>query len=91
MASQITCIIKPIWGDHHAIEYVGGYRMSGLPFRITRTECSMDIILGRDSYFVQVGTARANVEGYVMNGGYYIRTYPDHTLKDNLLSLPPCL
>ena len=91
MAGQFTCITKPQpHSDHEAITNVGGTRGSGARFYITRTECANDIDAGRDTYFVLVRGARANVTTYVRNGVKYIRTTPDSTRRDNLLSLPPC-
>jgi Protein of unknown function (DUF3892) len=93
MPSQITCITKPDRYNHHeAITNVGGVRANGSSFYITREQCADDIRFRRDTYFVQVGRDHANVEAYQRehNGPWFIRTYPDHTQKDNLLSLRQC-
>lgn len=91
MPSQITCVTKPNrYSSHEAITYVGGVRGGGNSFYITRQACADDIRLGRESYFVQVGRNRIDVEAYQKNGVWFIRTRPDHTQQDNLLSLPEC-
>lgn len=38
--------------------------------------------------FVQVGNSRANCETKSIGNVSYLETYPDHTMRDNLLSLP---
>jgi hypothetical protein len=86
MASQITCITKPgPYDDHEHITQVGGPG-----YYITREACANKIDAGRESYFVQVGTSRADVTTYSRGGVKYIRTKRDATRKDNLLSLPQC-
>lgn len=91
MASQITCITKPDpHSSHEAITNVGGTKANGGRFYITRTECANDITTGRESYFVQVGSDKVDVTAYERNGTWYIKTKPDYTQKDNLLSLPQC-
>lgn len=91
MASQIKCITKPnAHSSHEAITHVGGARSNGGYFYITRTECANDIRTNRESYFVQVGNDKVDVIAYEKGGVWYIKTKPDSTLRDNLLSLPPC-
>jgi hypothetical protein len=93
MASQITCITKPDRENtHEAITAVGGMRGSGTTFYISRQDCADDIRLGRETYFVQVGRYRVNVIAYQRPGGsqWFIKTEPDETKRDNLLSLPGC-
>ncbi len=93
MASQITCITKPDrYNSHEAITDVGGKRANGVGFNTTRQQCADDIRFGRDSYFVQVGRYRVEVTAYQNNygGPWFIKTEPDETQKDNLLSLPGC-
>ncbi len=91
MASRIDCITKP--HPHSPLEHithVGGTRSSGLRFKITRTQCADDINSRRESYFVQVGSDKIGVETYVLHGTKFIKTKPDNTKRDNLLSLPQC-
>jgi hypothetical protein len=93
MASQITCITKPDrYNDHEAITNVGGVRSNGVNFLITREQCADDIRLRRDTYFVHVGGYHVNVEAYQRTAGgpWFIKTRPDATRKDNLLSLVEC-
>ncbi len=86
MARQITCITKPdVYNTHETITHVGG---SG--FYITRLECANDIDAGRESYFVKVGTDRAEVTTYVKNGVQFIKTTPAWTQRDNPLCPPKC-
>ena len=92
MASQITCISKPDrFSSHEAITHVGGMRTNGTGFNITRQQRADDIRSGSESYFVQVGRYRIDVTAYQGSGGiWFIKTEPDETRKDNLLSLPEC-
>lgn len=91
MASRIECITKPdVNSSHEAILNVGGSRANGGRFYISRTECANDIRLGRESYYVHVGGYQIDVTAYERNGTWYIRTSPDATQKDNLLSLKQC-
>ena len=86
MSRRITCITKPnAHSTHEAITHVGG---SGL--YITRTECANDIRSGRESYHVKVGFYDVAVVAYERGGVWFIRTTPDSTTKDNLLSLGQC-
>jgi hypothetical protein len=93
MASQILCITKPDrYSDHEAITHVGGKRSNGrgAEFYITRRVCADDIRFNRESYFVHVRGYTVQVEAYEKGGEWFIRTKPDDTRKDNLLSLPQC-
>lgn len=93
MASQITCITKPDrYSDHEAITRVGGVRANQTSFNITREQCADDIRFKREDYFVQVGGYKVDVTAYQRTGGgpWFIKTTPDATKKDNLLSLREC-
>ena len=91
MASQITCITKPDrYNEHEAITDVGGVRASGAGFYIRRQRCADDIRSRREAYFVTVGSKSVDVQAYLKNGVWFIKMEPDHTRKDNLLSLPKC-
>jgi hypothetical protein len=91
MSHRITCITKPDRENtHEAIQRVGGIQENGTSFNITREEC-YDYIKAGHKFHVKVGVYDANVEAYQRNGvGKYIKTYPDATKKDNLLSLDRC-
>ena len=65
-------------------------RADGEQFNITREECAADILDQKAAYEVVVGNVRTVVEAYERNGQKYIRTKPDRTDLDNLLSLPEC-
>jgi hypothetical protein len=69
---------------------VGGLDGAGVSFYITREE-AYDYIKGGHNFHVRVGGYDVIVIAYEINGrGKYIRTTPDATKKDNLLSLPAC-
>jgi len=86
MSKQITCITKPnTQSSHEAITHVGG---SG--FYITRAQCVSDIRDGRESYHVRAGGYDVSVIAYEREGTWFIKTKPDATQKDNLLSLGQC-
>jgi Protein of unknown function (DUF3892) len=91
MSHQITCITKPDREDRHeAIQRVGGIEQNGNRFNISREEC-YDYIKAGHSFHVRVDNFNIGVEAYQINNqGKYIKTYPDATKRDNLLSLPPC-
>lgn len=86
MSRQITCITKPnVHSSHEAITHVGG-----AGFYITRGECVNDIRANREKYHVRVGLYDVAVIAYERGGFWFIRTTPDNTQKDNLLSLRQC-
>jgi Protein of unknown function (DUF3892) len=90
MSHQITCITKPDReSSHEAIQRVGGIAEGGQRFNVTRVEC-YDYIKSGHKFHVVVDRYDVNVEAYERNGGKFVRTYPDATKKDNLLSLPEC-
>jgi len=91
MSHRITCITKPDRENHHeAIQRVGGISQNGSSFNITREECYDNIKAGH-KFHVVVDRYDVNVEAYQKNGsGKYIKTTPDATKKDNLLSLKSC-
>jgi len=91
LSHQITCITKPDRENtHEAIQRVGGIEENGSRFNITREQC-YDYIQKGEKFHVVVGRNDVTVIAYQINGhGKYIRTTPDATKKDNLLSLPPC-
>ena len=91
MSHRITCITKPDRENtHEAISHVGGIDSAGSRFYITR-EQTYDYIKTGHSFHVVVDRYDIPVIAYEKNGyGKYIRTKPDSTLKDNLLSLQSC-
>ncbi len=90
---QITCITKPTHNSPvEHITHVGGY--ADRPWKLT-VEDVIRLIESRDSdhldFYVKVGNAQADVYVVSPQGRRkYIKTQPDSTKKDNLLSLPEC-
>lgn len=85
MATEITCIVPDSSDPDERIDSVGG---SGW----TKSE---DVVIeeieneGRE-YFVDVDGQQVDVTVQERNGTKYLRTDPDKTTKNNLLSLPEC-
>jgi hypothetical protein len=72
--------------DHRHITHLGSDT-----YRFTRAEVVRRISGGLNGFYVFDGTNVAYLE--VVNDPYtgpYVRTRPDQTVRDNLLSLPPC-
>jgi hypothetical protein len=90
---QITCINKPDRNSRvEHITEVGGFGSKAWKLRVEEVIRRIES-RGSDheDFFVHVGKDEANV--VVMSpAGHrkYIRTEPDSTKADNLLSLPPC-
>ena len=90
---QITCITKP---DRNSpvehITHVGGFG-SG-PWKLTVEDVIRRIESrgpDHEDFFVKVGNAQADVFVVYPEGRRkYIKTEPDWTKKDNLLSLAEC-
>lgn len=87
---QITCITKPNrQSSVEHITHVGG-------FGSTQWKLEVDTVIhrienGLENFFVRVGYNEANVIVMSPIGRRkYIRTEPDLTKVDNLLSLPEC-
>ena len=89
-AHQITHIRKPY--PHSTHEHVTHVKYDGVVH--TREEVIRLIQNRTDTFFVHAGGATIQVEvvhpGLASTHSTYIRTKPDWTGKDNLLSLPPC-
>lgn len=85
MATQITCIIRDSSDPDRRIDSVGG---SGW----TKSEDAVieEIDNRTDSYFVNVNGNQVDVVVAEREGGKYLRTDPDQTTENNLLSLPDC-
>jgi hypothetical protein len=85
MAQQITCVNKEPRNDiHKQIEDVGGSN-----WKITQDKAIEEIEAGTE-YEVSAGGVTAKVVIATHEGNKYIRTDPDKTTKNNLLSLPEC-
>jgi hypothetical protein len=90
MSHRITCITKPDRENtHEAIQRVGGIQENGTAFNISRIEC-YDHIKAGQKFHVVVDRYDVTVIAYEREGGKFIRTTPDATKRDNLLSLKPC-
>lgn len=84
---QITCINKTDrTNPHERIRQVGG----GGGWRTQTDEVIRQIEAGTDTYWVSVNGNRADVVVDTYNGRKYIRTEPDDSRQNNLLSLPEC-
>lgn len=84
---QITAIRKP--DRHSEVEHITHVKYDNVVH--TREEVIRRIVARTDSFYVRVGSLVVWVE--VVRPAYrdpYIRTKPDWTGKDNLLSLPQC-
>lgn len=88
---QITCINKP---DRNSpvehITHVGGFGTS--QWKLTVEEVIRRIESGQEAFFVKVGADVSDVivvDASLMRRKH-IRTKPDSTQRDNLLSLPEC-
>jgi hypothetical protein len=96
MPSQITCVTKLRTTEirpeslHEAILRVGGVRMDGERFNISRQQCAEDILDEVESYCVLVYGVQMNVTAYEKNGEKFIKTRPNRDYVDSLLSLDPC-
>jgi hypothetical protein len=85
---QITAIRKPDRNSTH--EHITHVKYDG---RVQTREYVISLMRARtDSFYVRAGIDLAWVE--IVNPGFprapYIKTVPDRTGKDNLLSLPEC-
>lgn len=85
---QITAIRKP--NRDSSTEHITHVKYDNIIH--TREEVISKIENHTDTFYVSVGGATARVE--IVYPGYgripYIKTLPDWTGKDNLLSLPDC-
>jgi hypothetical protein len=96
MPSQITCVTKLRTTElrpeslHEAIWRVGGVRMDGERFNISRQQCAEDILDEVESYCILVCGVQLSVMAYKKNGEKFIKTRPNKDQVDNLLSLGPC-
>lgn len=89
MANRITHIRKPnVNSSVEHITHVKGGTGTGV-FELTVKEVIDYLKKGNYEFFVQVGLSQVQVT-YQKSaaGNEYIKTKPDGTLKDNLLSLP---
>lgn len=85
MATRISCIVPDPEDPTRRILGVGG------PFGWTERE---EVVIGEiedgANYYVEVGHERIAVVVIEHDGRKYLRTDPDKTAENNLLSLPHC-
>lgn len=85
MATEITCIVPDGADPDRRIDSVGGAGWTKLEDTVIG-----EIDNGEESYFVEVGGQRVDVIVATREGTKYLRTDPDKTTENNLLSLPEC-
>lgn len=87
---QVICITKPdVHSTHEHITHIG---YAGNPrVIITVNDVIERIETNVSQFYVSTSSGTANVEVVRIPGRRpFIKTIPDHTQKDNLLSLPQC-
>ncbi|MEK7947213.1 DUF3892 domain-containing protein [Pigmentiphaga sp. YJ18] len=88
--AEIKCINKVPRNDpNESITHVGGYGSSR--WKLTLADAIGRIERGEWNFYVSVDGRTVWVEVATSRGGNkYLRTQPDATQKNNLLSLPEC-
>ena len=86
-AYRITCVTKD---DKKGKGYETITAVGGLGWKKTVPQVISALRAG-DTFFVEVGSNRVGVIGYPKNNPTFIRTDPDGTKDDNLLSLKACV
>jgi hypothetical protein len=90
MPKQVSCINKTRHSDPHLrIRNIGGVA-NGRRWRLSEDEAIRKIERGSSSFFVRVGNRRVEVVVAKHQGRKYLKTRPDSSRKNNLLSLPEC-
>jgi hypothetical protein len=84
MATQINCIVPDSSDPDNRIDSVGGSGWTKPEDTVIRE------IEDGASYYVDVDFQRVDVVVMKRESGKYLRTDPDKTTKNNLLSLPRC-
>lgn len=88
---QISCINKKEhYNPHERIINIGGLNSNGTRWKISQADAIQYIENGTFSFYVSVGGYTTDVIIALHNGNKYLKTKPDSTGKDNLLSLPEC-
>jgi hypothetical protein len=85
MATEITCIVPAASDPDERIEMIGG-----LGWRKTESYAIAEVEHFHRDYFVEVDSARVTVQVEERDGRKYLRTDPDLTAENDLLSLPAC-
>jgi hypothetical protein len=90
-SNQVTCITKPHpHSPREHITHVGGVNPQGGHWYYMREQVADMIDSGNYTFHVKVGKYDVPVRTYVKNHIKYLRTAPDDTTVDNLLSLDQC-
>lgn len=89
---QVTCINKiPRQDPNESITHIGGVDSNGNRWRLTLQQAISHIESRRYEFFVHVdGKATRVIVATSSAGNKYLRTEPDRTTRNNLLSLPEC-
>jgi len=91
MSLEIQCIVQDTGKERHErIQRVGGTHSNGTPWSLSEDQAIAGIRSSEYSFWTKGGGERANVKIIDHRVRDYLRTDPDTTTKDNLLSLPRC-
>ncbi|RKG95622.1 DUF3892 domain-containing protein [Corallococcus carmarthensis] len=85
-AYRITCVTKD---DKKGKGYQTITTVGGVGWKKTVAEV-LSAMKAKDTFYVEVGADRVEVIGYPTANPTFIRTAPDGTKDDNLLSLKTC-
>lgn len=88
---EVTCINKlDRENPHERITHIGGTYPNRVSWKLTEEEAIASIESGFSSYYVKQGGKEVEVVIDERNGRKYLRTDPDDTKENNLLSLEDC-
>lgn len=88
---QVTCINKrEHYNPHERIINIGGVNSDGSRWKMSQPKAIESIENGTYNFFVSVAGYTTDVIVATHQGNKYLKTQPDATGKDNLLSLPEC-
>jgi hypothetical protein len=83
---QVSCVNK----SDKLIINIGGKKPDGTQWKMNQSEAIAETLDGSNRFFVLLGGYTVDVEVADHNGNLYLKTKPDSTGKDILLSLPEC-
>lgn len=88
---QVSCINKSDrYNPHERILNIGGINNNNTRWKMSQSQAIQYIEDGTYAFFVSVGRYTTDVVIGIHNGNKYLKTNPDSTGRDNLLSLPEC-